>query len=132
MGDIKRRLNRLEGAGRPRLEAERHSEEERERIREQAEHANYCGWGADFGRWPLFEIDEEGDVFCTYDGKPVTDTREVLAESYYWMAVEWGAPELVHDEEAEAFFTCEGELALSREHVNLELLFKSLDFIDER
>jgi hypothetical protein len=38
------------------------------------------------------------------------------------MEVEWGGPGLVHDEDLEAFFTPNGELALSREYVNLEHL----------
>ena len=121
--DIKRRLSRLEAADhRPGPEeAERQREEERKRVREQAEHANCCGWGEEVGRWPLFEIAEGGgdDVFCTHDGKPVTDSRQILAESFYWMEVEWGGPGLVHDEEAQAFYTPSGDLALSREYVNL-------------
>jgi hypothetical protein len=38
------------------------------------------------------------------------------------MEVEWGGPGLTHDEEAQAFYTLGGELALSREYVNLERL----------
>jgi hypothetical protein len=121
-GDIKRRLSRLEGAERPGREDERQREEKRQEIREQVEHANYCRWGEEFGRWPLFEIDEAGDVFCTHDDKPVTDSRQILAEHFYWMEVEWGGPGLVFDEELEAFFTRTGEVALSREYVNLEHL----------
>jgi hypothetical protein len=122
MRDIERRLSRLEGADRPGPDDEHRREEERKRIREQAEHANYCGRGEEGGRWPLFEIDEGGDVFCTYDGKPVTDSRQTLAEQFYWMEVEWGGPGLVHDEEAQAFYTPSGDLALSREYVNLQHL----------
>jgi hypothetical protein len=121
MSGIRRRLERLEGI-RPGPEEERRREEERKRIREQAEHANYCGWDEEIGRWPLFEIDEDGDVFCTHDGKPVTDSRQILAECFYWMEVEWGGPGLDHDEEAQAFHTPGGELALSRESVDLENL----------
>ena len=122
--DIKRRLSRLEDADRSGPEEdERQREEERKRIREQAEHATYCGWGEEVGRWPLFEIAEGGgDVFCTHDGKPVTDSRQILAECFYWQALEWGGPGLVHDEEAQAFYTQRGDLALSREYVNLEHL----------
>jgi hypothetical protein len=116
--DIGRRLSKLEAAGRPDLEEAREREEERERIREQAEHANRCGWGEKTDRWPLFEIDEDGDVFCTHDGKPVTDSRQILAEEFYWMEVEWGGPGLIHDEEAQEFRTPGGELALSRERVS--------------
>jgi hypothetical protein len=83
MRDIERRLSRLEDAERPGPDGERRREEERKRIRGQAEHANYCGWGEEGGRWPLFEIDEDcGDVFCTYDEKPVTDSRQILAEIF--------------------------------------------------
>jgi hypothetical protein len=49
--DIKRRLSRLEDAERPGPDGGRQREEERKRrIREQAEHANYCGWGKEVGR----------------------------------------------------------------------------------
>jgi hypothetical protein len=121
-GDIKRRLRRLEGADRPGPAGGHQREEKRQEIREQVEHANFCGWGKDSGRWPLFEVDEDGDVFCTHDGRPVTDSRQILAEHFYWMEVEWGGPGLVHDEEFKAFFTPNGELVLSREYVNLEHL----------
>jgi hypothetical protein len=87
-----------------------------------AEHANRCGWGEKTERWPLFEIDEDGDVFCTHDGKPVTDSRQILAEEFYLMEVEWGGPGLIHDEVAEEFRTPGGELALSRERVSIPKL----------
>lgn len=121
-GDIKRRLSRLEDAQGGGPEGERQREEERQRIREQAEHANRCGRGEEVGRWPLFEVDEDGDVFCTHDGRPVTDSHQILAEQFYWMEVEWGGPGLTHDEAARAFYTLGGSLALSREYVNLEHL----------
>jgi hypothetical protein len=122
--DIKRRLSRLEGAERPGPDGGHQREEERKRrIREQAEHANCCGWGKEVGRGPLFGIDEDGgDVFCTHDGKPVTDSHQILAECFYWQALEWGGHSLVHDEEAQAFYTPSGALALSREYVNLQHL----------
>jgi hypothetical protein len=121
---IKRRLSKLEDADRPGPEEdERRREEAHKRIREQAEHATYCGWGEEVGRWPLFEIAEGGgDVFCTHDGKPVTDSMQIVAECFYWMEVEWGATALVHDEEAQAFYTPSGDLALSREYVKLQHL----------
>jgi len=61
-------------------------------------------------------------VSCTYDGRPVTLSRQILAEEFYWMEVEWGGPGLIHDEEAQAFYTPGGELALSRDRVDLQHL----------
>jgi hypothetical protein len=81
------------------------------------------GWGKEFGRWPLFEIDEDGGVFCTYDGKPVTDSRQIIAENFYWMDVVWGGAGLIHVEEAQAFYTPEGELAVSRDRFDFRNLF---------
>jgi hypothetical protein len=73
---------------------------------------------------PLFEITENGNVLCAHDGKPVTNTRQTLAEGFYWQTVEWGGdPNLIHDEEGQAFYTPDGELALSRDYVNLPALF---------
>ena len=119
MGGLERRLSRLEDKALP----GEPPDDERERIREQAEHANRCGWAKECGRWPLFEIDEDGDVFCTHDGRPVTDSRQTLAEPFYRMEVEWGAsPGLTHDEEAQAFYAPDGELALSRDRVDLSRL----------
>src|SRR5947208_2919554 len=123
MNDIRRRLERLEGAGRPTPEDAREREEKRQNLREEAEHANYCGWGREFGRWLLFGIDEDGDVFCTHDGRHVTDSRQILAELFYWMEVEWGGGSgLLHDEEAQVFYSRSGELAVSRERVDLRHL----------
>jgi hypothetical protein len=119
---IKRRLDKLEERAGIWTEDPREREEERKHIRAQAEHANYCGWGKEVGRWPLFELDEDGNVFCTHDGRPVTDSRQILAESFYWMEVEWGGPGLVHDEDAQAFHTPDGVLALSRDCVDLQNL----------
>ncbi len=118
---IGRRLRKLEQCAAPE-ETSADTDKRHERIRKQAEHANYCGWGKEAGRWPLFEVDEYGDVFCTHDEKPVTDGRQISAESFYWMEVSWGGPGLVHDEDAQAFFTPSGQLALSRELVNLQHL----------
>jgi len=69
----------------------------------------------------LFDVTEAG-VFCARDGRPVTDTHQTLAEKFYWMEVGFGGEGLVHDAEAEAFYTTEGELALSRDFVHLERL----------
>jgi hypothetical protein len=38
------------------------------------------------------------------------------------MELGWGGPGLVHDPEAEAFYTPEGDLTLSRDFVHLERL----------
>jgi len=120
---MKRRLDKLEERARIwTTEDTREREEERKRIRKQAEHANRCGWGERVGRWPLFEIGEDGNVSCTHDGHPGTDSRQILAEQFYWMEVEWDGPGLVHDEEAQAFHTPSGELALSRDRVDLQRL----------
>jgi hypothetical protein len=116
VGGLEHRLRRLESETRPEPQ-----EDARERIREQAEHANHCGWGEECGRWLLFEIDDYG-VTCTHDGRPVTDPRQILAEAFYWMEVEWGGPGLVHDEEAQMFYTPSGALALSRNRLDLRHL----------
>jgi hypothetical protein len=115
----KKRLQRLEedhaGPGEdPKVIAQR-----RRALREVADHANRC---QDRFEEPLFEITEEGDVLCAHDGRPVTDPHQTLAEKFYWMEVGWGSPGLVHDEEAQEFFTPEGELALTRDFVHLERL----------
>ena len=68
---------------------------------------------------PPFAIAEDGRVSCTRDGRPVTTFRQTLAEVFYWWEVEWGWPGLVYDKEAQAFYTPEGELALSRDLVDL-------------
>ena len=120
MSTLRRRIARLKDAAHPEPEDER--DEQRRRIREQAEHANHCGWGEECGRWPLFEIDEDSDVFCTYDGKPVTDSRQILAEQFYFMEVQDGGPGLIHDEGEEAFYSLSGELAVSRDRVDLRHL----------
>ncbi len=122
MSNIPHRLNRLEDAthqiAKPEDAQER--EERLRHIREAAEHANYCGWERDGEQ--LFEIDVDGDVFCTYDGKPVTDGRQILAEHFYFMELGWGGPGLIHDEEAQAFYSLSGELAVSRDRVDLQHL----------
>jgi hypothetical protein len=71
---------------------------------------------------PIFEITEDGGVLCARDGRPVTNFHQTLAEEWYWQELEWGAPGLVHDEEAQAFYTQSGELALSRDRVDLQRL----------
>ncbi len=54
----------------------------------------------------------------------MTDSRQIIAESLYWLQVEWGGTSLVHDEEAQAFYTRDGDLAVSRDLVDLQHLWK--------
>jgi hypothetical protein len=121
MSSLERRLERLEDAARPEPEAEQEREKWRERIREAAEQS--IERSRREGKEPVFEITDSGDVFCTHDGRPVTEWRQTLAEEWYRQELEWGSPDLIHDEEREAFFTLEGDLALSRYVVNLRHLF---------
>jgi len=117
---IGRRLDRLQEHARIRTDGARDREGERKLIREQAEQVNRS---QDRGESPIFEITEAGDVRCAHDARPVMSSHQKLAEEFYWMEVVWGpSPGLVHDEEAQAFYTQSGELALSRDSVNLEHL----------
>lgn len=116
---FERRLRKLESEHAEPGETAAEREERRRRIREDAEHTNHC---RDRDEPPIFEITEAGDVLCARDGRPVTDPRQILAERFYWMEVGWGSPGLVHDEDAQAFYTPSGELALSRDHVDLRHL----------
>jgi hypothetical protein len=116
--NAKKRLGRLEGDRRD-GEAPKATEKRRNGIREQAEHANRC---QDRYEEPLFEITEEGDVFCARDGRPVTHTQQTLAEKCYLMELGLGGHGLVHDPEAKVFYTPEGEIALSQDFVHLERL----------
>ncbi len=115
----KKRLERLEEDHALPGEDPKTTEKRRKEIRVQAEHANRCQ-GMD--EEPLFVITRSGDVFCARDGRPVTHSQQTLCEKFYWMELGWGGPGLVHDPEAEAFYTRSGELALSRDFVHLERL----------
>jgi hypothetical protein len=119
MGSLKRRVEKLvdEHTAPPETSTER--EERRKLIGEQAQHINRC---RDRDEPPVFEITQNGDVLCTRDGRPVTEPRQTLAERFYWMEVGWGGPGLVHDEEAEAFYTKSGHLAVSRDLADLQHL----------
>jgi hypothetical protein len=75
---------------------------------------------------PPFTITEEGNVVSTRDGKPITHYPQTLAEVWYWEQVEEGSLSLNHDEEAQAFYAPGGELALSRDRVDLRYLFGAL------
>jgi len=115
---MERRIRRLEESGGPPGEAEHEREARRKAVREQAEHANRCHRGEVLP----FLIDEAGDVFASRDSKPITDSRQTLAEEWYWEEVEWGGDGLVHDEVAQAFYARTGELAISRDMVDLRHL----------
>ena len=120
---LERRLQRLEDAARLEVEEdERDREKWRAHIRHAAETSNRSRERE--GLEPIFEIAEDGTVY-TFDGRLVDDWHQSGAEHFYWMEVEWGGPGLVHDEEAEAFYTRAGELAVSRERFALRHLFNS-------
>ncbi|MDP9454628.1 MAG: hypothetical protein M3Q60_02415 [Actinomycetota bacterium] len=116
---MERRIRRLEDlAGAP-GETERERKERLKTVREQAEHANRCHRGEVLP----FVVDEAGDVFSSRDGKPITDPRQTFAEEWYWEEVEvWDGEGLVHDEEAQTFYARTGELAISRDMVDLRHL----------
>jgi hypothetical protein len=109
-------------------EAERRKrrEEEREKVREQAERANEGhlrtvasvrrselireaggregldlseGAVLDGGEEVPFTIGKDGSVACTRDGRPVTDGRHVWAEEAWWMQAAWEALTLVRGSE---------------------------------
>ncbi len=122
---IRSRIEKLEDDRRPEPEDERERQKWRERILYEANRMNENRERE--GREPVFEITDSGDVFCAHDGRPVTEFSQTLAEDWYWQELEWGKPlGLVHNEEAEAFYTPEGELALSRYVVDLRHLFRGL------
>ncbi len=75
------------------------------------------------GKEPFFVITDEGEIY-TRDCRPVTEYHQTLAEEFYWQRVEWGGLGFVHDEEAEAFYTQEGELAVSRTRANLQHILR--------
>ncbi len=114
---LRRRLDALEG-GADAGETEQERAERLKTVREQAEHTNHCNRS----EIPPFVIDEDGDVFSSRDGKPITDSRQTLAEPWYWEEVEGGGEGLVYDEEAQAFYARTGELAISRDRVDLRHL----------
>ncbi len=121
---VKRRIRRLEESGGPLGETEAEREERRREIRKEAERMNDSLRRE--GKEPIFEVADNGDVSCSRDGKPVTDFHQTLAEVWFLETLEWGAPGLIYDEEAEAFYTPGGELAISRDRVDMRHLFKSL------
>jgi hypothetical protein len=133
------RLDRLEAKRRV---ADGVTSEERERerklIRESAEHANHCfprdRYFVMYGYKlrtlqealdleELFYIDDDGNVYSNVDGKPITQYRQLAGEEWYWdHLLCWPPdPRFTHDEEDQAFYTHHGELALSRDMVDLRL-----------
>ena len=59
----------------------------------------------------------------TRDGRLVDDQHQSLAEDWFWQHLEWGfadSSELIHDEEAEAFYNQDGELVLLSQARSLE------------
>jgi hypothetical protein len=113
-------------------------ERERRIIREAAEHANYCfthegHYSVKFGYklctlqealgiQELFLITDTG-VFAGVDGKPVTAYTQTLAEEWYWdHLLCWPPdPRFIHDEDEQAFYTHDGDVALSRDFVDLRV-----------
>jgi hypothetical protein len=116
--DIERRLERLEAVAGGVEEAESEREERRRLIREGAEAANSRAWRD--GRIPPFEISGDGGVVCSYDGRRVVTYHQATAEEWYRRELASGYGHLDHDEEAEAFYTRSGHLALSRDAVDLK------------
>jgi hypothetical protein len=130
MRGARRRLEQLEDSaglasagGRP--EDEREHRERRERIAHDANRSNERRRSE--GLEPIFEVDEGGDVFCAYDGKPVTDFHQSLAEEWYWGFREWDSNPrgLIHDEATYAYYMPDPphELAFSRERCYLPRFF---------
>lgn len=115
------RLKRLEGY---QTEADRETSplDSPERIREEAEHINHSRNQSE----PVFEITEDGRVFTLAEPRlPVTTFHQTGAEVFYQDALRWhcaeapGAEEFIFDEENEAFYTPEGEFAVSRTRFHL-------------
>jgi hypothetical protein len=117
---LENRLQKLEDAARPEVEEdERDRGKWRAHIRHAAESSNRSRERE--GLEPIFEITEDGTVY-TFDGRLVDDFHQSGAEHFYWQAAAWGDPGQVHDEEAVAFYTPDGELAVSRERFDLQHL----------
>ena len=116
--DLERRLERLEAVHAGGVEETTNEREERLRlIREGAESAN--SRARRDGRVAPFVIEATGDVVCSHDGRAVTSDRQISAEEWYWREVESGYGHLRHDAEAQAFYTRSGDLALSRDFMDI-------------
>jgi hypothetical protein len=79
---------------------------------------------------PPFRIDEEGAVFSSRDGKPITEYAQTLAEFWYWEEVDERELYLIHDEEAETFYTPEGNLAISRDRVDFRHVLYAIGVLE--
>ena len=124
---IRRRIGKLEGDRHSKPESEQEREKRRKMTREGAQQIN--NQRRREGMEPTFEITESGDVFCTHDGRPVTNFHQTLAEDWYHRQLDWhraGADSFTHDPEAETFYDPDGEIALSRDVCHLERFFRHL------
>ena len=147
-------MSKLEGIPRPVPEDERQREEERKRIRQEAERMNerYIEMrpierrlaeleddtaaverlGGD--GLPPFTITEDGEVFSSWDGKPISTFHQTLAEEWFWWFHEGSANPrgLIYDEATQGYYMPDPphELAFSRERCYLPRFFWALG--DER
>ena len=129
MGNLGHRLRRAELRMGSRGKGSFPEGEDLEKIRRAALHANRCAKGD-----PPFVVTEEG-VYCSADGRPVTDLLQTGTEVMYWLEVGWHEeeiaeglePHVAHDEEEQAFYSPDGRLILSRDYVDLRGLFACLD-----
>ncbi len=117
---MERRIRRLEDLAGVPGESEAEREGRQAEIIREAEAANRRRRLE--GRGPVFDVDEGGNVSCSAAGRPVTDFHQTLAEEWFQQEREWGGEGLVYDEEAQAFYTPGGDLALSRDHMDLRHL----------
>jgi hypothetical protein len=116
--DIERRLERLEAVHAGGVKETTNEREERLRmIKEGAENANDRALRD--GRIPPFVIEAGGGVVCSHDGRAVVTSRQVSAEDWYRRELASGYGHLRHDPEEEAFYTRAGDLALSRQIMNI-------------
>ncbi len=115
---MERRIRRLEDLAGASGESEAEREKRRAEILREAEAANRRRRLE--GRGPVFDVDEGGNVSCSAAGRPVTGFHQTLAEEWFQQEREWGGDGLVYDEDTEAFYTPSGELALSRDLVDLQ------------
>jgi hypothetical protein len=100
------------------VRGEENPERNRRLILEKAEHTNLCANAEDFGMHPLFDIRPDG-VYCTVDGKKLTHWSQVGAEFFYWFHVYAEFPWFIHNDEAQAFYSIDGELCQSRDYTNV-------------